>query len=180
MTKTTRFDVVGIGNAIVDVLSHCDDGFLEAEGLPKGSMTLIELERAVELYSRMGPAIEMSGGAAANSMVGAASFGSRAAYIGKVRDDELGMIFGHDIRAAGVRFDVPAAPEGPETARSHILVTPDAHRTMFNLPRRRRRARPRGRRHRPDRGLLDPLPGGLPLGQAARQERLPRRHGRGP
>jgi sugar/nucleoside kinase (ribokinase family) len=130
MTKAARFDVVGIGNAIVDVLSHCDDGFLEAEGLPKGSMTLIELERAAELYSRMGPAIEMSGGAAANSMVGAASFGSRAAYIGKVRDDELGMIFGHDIRAAGVRFDVPAAPEGPETARSHILVTPDAHRTM--------------------------------------------------
>lgn len=130
MTHGTQFDVVGIGNAIVDVLSHCDDGFLDAEGLPKGSMTLIELERAAELYGRMGPAIEMSGGAAANSMVGAASFGSRAAYIGKVREDELGAIFAHDIRAAGVRFDVPPAPDGPETARSHILVTPDAHRTM--------------------------------------------------
>lgn len=130
MTHAAQFDVVGIGNAIVDVLSHCDDAFLEAEGLPKGSMTLIELDQAAELYSRMGPAVEMSGGAVANSMVGAASFGSRAAYIGKVRDDELGAIFAHDIRAAGVRFDVPAAPEGPETARSHILVTPDAHRTM--------------------------------------------------
>lgn len=130
MTKAAGFDVVGIGNAIVDVLSHCEDSFLEAEGLPKGSMTLIELDRAAELYGRMGPAVEMSGGAAANSMVGAASFGSRAAYIGKVRDDELGAIFAHDIRAAGVRFDVPAAPDGPETARSHILVTPDAHRTM--------------------------------------------------
>ena len=130
MSDAAQFDVVGIGNAIVDVLSHCDDAFLEAEGLPKGSMTLIDLDRAAELYGRMGPAVEMSGGAVANSMVGAASFGSRAAYIGKVRDDELGAIFAHDIRAAGVRFDVPAAPEGPETARSHILVTPDAHRTM--------------------------------------------------
>lgn len=124
------FDVVGIGNAIVDVLSHCDDAFLEAEGLAKGSMTLIDPARATELYGRMGPSIEISGGAAANSMVGAASLGSRSAYIGKVRADQLGEIFAHDIRAAGVHFDVPAAPDGPATARSHILVTPDANRTM--------------------------------------------------
>ena len=130
MTHGAGLDVVGIGNAIVDVLSHTDDAFLEAEGLPKGSMTLIDLERAADLYGRMGPAVEMSGGAAANSMVGAASFGSRTAYIGKVRDDVLGEIFAHDIRAAGVSFEVPAAPDGPATARSHILVTPDAHRTM--------------------------------------------------
>jgi sugar/nucleoside kinase (ribokinase family) len=130
MTQAAELDVVGIGNAIVDVLSHTDDAFLQAEGLPKGSMTLIELDRAADLYSRMGPAVEMSGGAAANSMVGAASFGSRTAYIGKVRDDALGAIFAHDIRAAGVHFEVPAATDGPATARSHILVTPDAHRTM--------------------------------------------------
>lgn len=130
MTQAAELDVVGIGNAIVDVLSHTDDAFLETEGLPKGSMTLIELDRAADLYSRMGPAVEMSGGAAANSMVGAASFGSTTAYIGKVRDDALGAIFAHDIRAAGVHFAVPAATDGPATARSHILVTPDAHRTM--------------------------------------------------
>jgi sugar/nucleoside kinase (ribokinase family) len=124
------FDVLGIGNAIVDVLAHCDDAFIDAEGLVKGSMTLIEVERAAALYERMGPAVEVSGGAAANSMVGAASLGSRAAYVGKVRDDQLGEVFAHDIRAAGVHFDTPVATGGPPTARSLILVTPDAHRTM--------------------------------------------------
>ncbi len=129
-SDSATYDVLGIGNAIVDVLAHCDDGFLEAEGLVKGSMNLIEVARSAGLYARMGPAVEISGGAAANSMVGAASFGSRVAYIGKVRDDELGAIFAHDIRAAGVHFDTPIAPDGPPTARSLILVTPDAHRTM--------------------------------------------------
>jgi sugar/nucleoside kinase (ribokinase family) len=124
------FDVLGIGNAIVDVLAHCDDAFLEAEGLVKGSMNLIEVEQSAALYERMGPAVEVSGGAAANSMVGAASFGSRVAYVGKIRDDQLGTVFAHDIRAAGVHFATPVAPDGPPTARSLILVTPDAHRTM--------------------------------------------------
>jgi sugar/nucleoside kinase (ribokinase family) len=127
---SATYDVLGIGNAIVDVLSHCEDAFLEAEGLVKGSMNLIEVAQSTSLYERMGPAVEISGGAAANSMVGAASFGSRVAYIGKIRDDQLGEVFAHDIRAAGVHFDTPIATDGPPTARSLILVTPDAHRTM--------------------------------------------------
>lgn len=130
MTSYPELDVLGIGNAIVDVLAHCEDEFIEAEGLVKGSMNLIEVETSNSLYERMGPGIEMSGGAAANSMVGAASFGSRVAYIGKIRDDQLGAVFAHDIRAAGVHFDTPVAPDGPPTAKSLILVTPDAHRTM--------------------------------------------------
>ncbi|HEX2507275.1 MAG TPA: adenosine kinase [Miltoncostaeaceae bacterium] len=123
-------DVLGIGNAIVDVLAHCEDAFLESEGLVKGSMNLIEVAQSDGLYERMGPGVEVSGGAAANSMAGIASFGGRAAYIGKIRDDQLGGVFAHDIRAAGVHFDTPVAPDGPPTARSLILVTPDAHRTM--------------------------------------------------
>jgi sugar/nucleoside kinase (ribokinase family) len=123
-------DVLGIGNAIVDVLAHCEDAFLESEGLVKGSMNLIEVAQSDGLYERMGPGVEVSGGAAANSMAGIASFGGRAAYIGKIRDDQLGAVFTHDIRAAGVHFDTPVAPDGPPTARSLILVTPDAHRTM--------------------------------------------------
>lgn len=130
MTNEPELDVLGIGNAIVDVLAHCDDAFVETEGLVKGSMNLIEVDQSDSLYERMGPGIEMSGGAAANSMVGAASFGSRVAYVGKIRDDQLGAVFAHDIRAAGVHFDTPVAPDGPPTAKSLILVTPDAHRTM--------------------------------------------------
>ena len=130
MTHDAELDLLGIGNAIVDVLAHCDDAFLEAEGLVKGSMNLIEVEESNGLYDRMGPGVEVSGGAAANSMAGAASFGSRVAYVGKIRDDQLGAVFQHDIRAAGVHFATPIAPDGPPTARSLILVTPDAHRTM--------------------------------------------------
>jgi sugar/nucleoside kinase (ribokinase family) len=130
MTQGADLDVLGIGNAIVDVLAHCEDAFLESEGLVKGSMNLIEVAQSDGLYERMGPGVEVSGGAAANSMAGLASFGSRAAYIGKIRDDQLGAVFAHDIRAAGVHFDTPVAPDGPPTARSLILVTPDAHRTM--------------------------------------------------
>jgi sugar/nucleoside kinase (ribokinase family) len=130
MTQGADLDVLGIGNAIVDVLAHCEDAFLESEGLVKGSMNLIEVAQSDGLYERMGPGVEVSGGAAANTMAGLASFGSRAAYIGKVRDDQLGAVFAHDIRAAGVHFDTPVAPDGPPTARSLILVTPDAHRTM--------------------------------------------------
>lgn len=123
-------EVIGIGNAIVDVLSHADDAFLEREGLTKGAMRLIDAAEADALYARMGPAIEISGGSAANTMAGLASLGGRGAFIGKVRDDQLGQVFRHDLRAAGVAFDCPLANDGPATARSLIMVTPDAQRTM--------------------------------------------------
>jgi len=123
-------DVVALGNAIVDVLSHAEDGFLVQQGLHKGSMRLVGAEESDRLYQAMGPGIEASGGSAANTVAGVASFGGRVAYIGKVRDDHLGDIFRHDIRASGVAFDVPAALDGPSTARCLILVTPDAQRTM--------------------------------------------------
>ena len=123
-------DVVGIGNAIVDVLAHSEDAFLAREGLVKGTMTLIDADRADALYRIMGPAIEASGGSAGNTMAGIASLGGAGAYIGKVRDDFLGQVYRHDITAAGVRFETPAATRGPGTARCLILVTPDGQRTM--------------------------------------------------
>jgi sugar/nucleoside kinase (ribokinase family) len=125
-----RIDVVGIGNAIVDVLAQADEAFLAAQDLPKGAMTLIDGERAEALYAAMGPAVEVSGGSAANTMAGLASLGGRGAFVGKVRNDQLGGIFRHDIRASGVRFETPAASDGPPTARCLIFVTPDAQRTM--------------------------------------------------
>ena len=123
-------DVVGIGNAIVDVLSPADEAFLKVQDLAKGSMTLIDGARAEALYAAMGPGVEVSGGSAANTLAGLASLGGRGAFVGKVRDDPLGGIFQHDIRAAGVAFDTPAATDGPPTARCLIFVTPDAQRTM--------------------------------------------------
>ncbi len=123
-------DVAGIGNAIVDVLAKADETFLTREGLAKGSMTLIDAPRAEQLYDLMGPAREVSGGSAANTLVGVAQLGGRASFIGKVRNDQLGGIFRHDIRAAGVGFDTPPATSGAATARCLILVTPDAQRTM--------------------------------------------------
>ena len=123
-------DVVGLGNAIVDVIAHAEDSFLAAEGMAKGGMTLIEAERAESLYARMGPAVEMSGGSAANTMAGIASLGGGAAFIGKVKDDQLGQIFAHDIRKAGVAFRTRPARGGAPTARCLIFVTPDAQRTM--------------------------------------------------
>jgi sugar/nucleoside kinase (ribokinase family) len=123
-------DVVGLGNAIVDVIAHAEDAFLAAEGMAKGAMTLIEAERAETLYARMGPGVESSGGSAANTMAGIASLGGRAAFIGKVKDDQLGAIFAHDIRAAGVAFRTRPAHGGAPTARCLIFVTPDAQRTM--------------------------------------------------
>ena len=129
MTQTT-IDVVGIGNAIVDVIAHADDAFLAKETLVKGTMTLIDAARAEALYAMMGPAIESSGGSAGNTMAGLASLGGTGAYIGKVRDDFLGNVYRHDITAIGVRFDTPAATSGPGTARCLILVTPDGQRTM--------------------------------------------------
>jgi sugar/nucleoside kinase (ribokinase family) len=129
MTETT-IDVIGIGNAIVDVIAHADDAFLARQALVKGTMTLIDAPRAEALYQIMGPAIEASGGSAGNTMAGLASLGGTGAYIGKVRDDLLGDIYRHDITAIGVRFDTLAATSGPGTARCLILVTPDGQRTM--------------------------------------------------
>jgi sugar/nucleoside kinase (ribokinase family) len=126
----TTYDVVAVGNALVDVLAHATDEFLAGQGLVKSSMRLVDADEAERLYAALGPSVEASGGSVANTAVGVASFGGRAAYIGKVRDDQLGAIFRHDIRSAGVAFDVPAAPAGPPTGRSLIVVTPDAERTM--------------------------------------------------
>lgn len=123
-------DVTGIGNAIVDVLCHADDALLTQAGLVKGTMALIDERRARELYAVMGQAIEVSGGSAANTVAGIAALGGRAAYVGKVRDDQLGEVFRHDLRAMGVGFDTSPAQHGPPTARCLILVTPDAQRTM--------------------------------------------------
>lgn len=123
-------DVVGIGNAIVDVLAQADEAFIVAEKVAKGTMTLIDEPRAHALYNRMGPAIEASGGSAANTIAGIASLGGKAAYIGKVAADVLGKVFAHDLRAAGVHYNTPPLQGGPATARCLILVTPDAQRTM--------------------------------------------------
>jgi sugar/nucleoside kinase (ribokinase family) len=122
--------VTGIGNAIVDVIAHAAEAFLEAEGFAKGAMTLIDAARADDLYGRMGSGVESSGGSAGNTMAGFASLGGTGAYIGKVRDDALGAIFRHDIRAMGISFNTPPATEGPGTARCLILVTADGQRTM--------------------------------------------------
>jgi sugar/nucleoside kinase (ribokinase family) len=125
-----RYDVVGIGNAIVDVIARAEDDFLVAHGMHKGTMALIDQARAEKIYQAMGPAVESSGGSAANTIVGVASFGGRAAFVGKVKDDELGRAFAHDIRAARVAFDSNPASDGPSTARCYIMVTPDGERTM--------------------------------------------------
>jgi sugar/nucleoside kinase (ribokinase family) len=125
-----KYDVLGIGNAIFDVLVQTDEGFLSRHGMTKGGMSLIDQDRAAAIYSDMGPATKMSGGSAANTIVGIASLGARAAYVGKVRDDEVGRLYTHDIRAAGVAFETKAASNGPATGCSYILVTPDGERTM--------------------------------------------------
>ncbi len=123
-------DVAGIGNAIVDVITHADDAQLAHLGLPKGAMTLIDGARAQELYAQLGPGVEASGGSVANSMAGLASLGGKAGYIGKVKADQLGEVFAHDIRAAGVEFPSAPASRCADTARCLILVTPDGQRTM--------------------------------------------------
>jgi sugar/nucleoside kinase (ribokinase family) len=127
----SQYDVVAIGNAIVDIIGRCDDSFLERHGAPKGHMSLVDTPRIDTLYSAMGPGLEISGGSAANTAAGIASLGGRAAFIGKVAEDEFGRIFRHDIRAAGVAFNTPAVVDGNRaTSRSLILVTPDGQRTM--------------------------------------------------
>jgi sugar/nucleoside kinase (ribokinase family) len=125
-----RLDVLCIGNAIVDVIANATDDFLDAEGLVKGSMRLIDAEEAERLYSHMGPAHEVSGGSAGNTAAGIAAFGGRAGFIGQVAPDQLGQFYRHDLTAAGVEFITPASDIGIPTARSMILVTPDGHRTM--------------------------------------------------
>lgn len=126
----TQYDVLGIGNAIFDVLVQTDDAFLAHHGMAKGGMALIDETRAAAIYADMGTATEMSGGSAANTIVGLASLGARAAYVGKVKDDTIGRLYSRDIRAAGVAFDTVAAKDGPATGCSYILVTSDGERTM--------------------------------------------------
>jgi len=130
MSVTKTLDVVGIGNAIVDVLVHADDNLLDSFNLTKGTMALVDEQQAETLYANVGPGLETSGGSAANTLAGIAQLGGRAAFIGRVRDDQLGGIFAHDIRSVGARYETPAASSGPSTARCLILVTPDAQRTM--------------------------------------------------
>ena len=123
-------DVVAVGSAIVDVLAHAHDADIERHGLIKGTMALVDERRSEALYADMPPAVEASGGSAANTVAGVASFGGRAGFIGKVRDDQLGRVFTHDIRSIGVEYGTPPATDGPSTARCLILVTPDGERTM--------------------------------------------------
>jgi sugar/nucleoside kinase (ribokinase family) len=130
MPASAQFDVLGIGNAIVDVIAQADEAFIVRENIAKGSMTLIDEARAEHLFQAMGPATITSGGSAGNTIAGLASFGGRGAYIGKVRDDKVGALFTHDIRTIGVAFATKPADDGPASARSFILVTPDGERTM--------------------------------------------------
>ena len=127
-------DIVAIGDAIVDVIATAEDSFLEAHGLTKGSMQLLSTSEADALYAAMGPAREISGGSAANSMAGVAALGLEAGFIGQVADDQLGAIFAHDMKALGVRFDTPPIRDGLPTGRCLIIVTPDAQRTMNTCP----------------------------------------------
>ncbi|MEB3242599.1 MAG: adenosine kinase [Cyanobacteriota bacterium] len=129
-TAAKPFDVVGIGNAIVDVLVQTDDAFLDNHGLLKGTMALVDQAQAEALYAGLGPGMETSGGSAANTLAGLAQLGGKAGFIGRVRNDQLGDIFAHDIRSVGAHYTTPAATAGPSTARCLILVTPDAQRTM--------------------------------------------------
>lgn len=125
------YDVCCIGNAIVDVLTSVDDAFLTENGFDKGIMTLIDEDQAEAIYAKLGPAKEVSGGSAGNTVAGIAQLGGKAAYIGRVRDDQLGQIFRHDITASGVAFEAPATTSGKSTARCFVMVTPDAQRTMM-------------------------------------------------
>src|SRR4051812_37275917 len=125
-----KYDVLGIGNAIFDVLVQTDEAFLGRHGMTKGGMALIDEARATAIYADMGPATEMSGGSAANTIVGVANLGAHAAFVGKVSDDQIGRLYTHDIRAAGVAFETSPASNGPATGCSYILVTPDGERTM--------------------------------------------------
>lgn len=126
-----RFDVVGIGSAIVDILAQTTDTFLSNHDAPKGTMLMVDEDQSATLYDDIGPAVEASGGSAANTMAGIASFGGKPAFIGKTKADQLGEIFAHDIKAVGVHYETTPLPDGLATAKCIILVTPDAQRTMF-------------------------------------------------
>ena len=128
--RRAQLDVLGLGNAIVDVIAEAESGLLDRLELAKGTMTLVDQERMRQLYDNMGPALEMSGGSCANTMAALAALGSRAGYVGKVQNDQLGEVFRHDIRAVGVDFRTPPLEEGPATARCLVFVTADAQRTM--------------------------------------------------
>ncbi|MBS0483381.1 MAG: adenosine kinase [Proteobacteria bacterium] len=125
-----RLDVIAIGNAIVDVMAPCDDALIDGLGLTRGGMTLVDTDRARELYDAMGPAREISGGSAANTLAGLAALGARCGFIGQVADDQLGEVFAHDVRAGGIEFATPVRAGDPPTARCLIFVTPDGQRTM--------------------------------------------------
>ena len=131
---SSSLDIVAIGDAIVDVIATCDDALIDERGLPRGGMQLLTADEADDLYAAMGPAREISGGSAANSMAGAAALGLDAAFVGQVADDQLGAIFEHDMRSLGVRFGTPPLNAPPPTGRCLILVTPDAQRTMNTCP----------------------------------------------
>jgi len=124
------FDVLGIGNALVDVITSVDDDFVTAHGFPRGATTMVDLDRADAIYADLPPAQEISGGSCANTIAGLASFGANVAFIGRVRDDQLGKVYTHDLRSLGVHFDVPPATTGPPTGRCLVMVMPDAHRTQ--------------------------------------------------
>ncbi len=126
----SRFDVLTLGNALVDVLAHADDDFVARTGVEPGAMTMIDADRSDAIYAEMSAAIEISGGSAANTAAGVASFGGKAAYIGRVADDTFGKVFAHDLRSVGVHFDAPLASSGPPTGRCLVIVTPDADRTL--------------------------------------------------
>jgi sugar/nucleoside kinase (ribokinase family) len=126
----SRFDVLTLGNALVDVLIHADAGFIARTGVEPGAMTMVDAARSDEIYAEMGPAVEASGGSAANTAAGVASFGGNAAYIGRVADDTFGKVFAHDLRSVGVHFESPFAVTGSPTGRCLVMVTPDAQRTM--------------------------------------------------
>ena len=129
-TVPPTLDVIAIGNAIIDVIANCNDALIEELGLSRGGMMLIDADQATSLYEAMGPAREISGGSAANTLAGLAALGAKCAFIGQVAEDQLGEVFTHDIRAGGIAFDVPARPGNPPTARCLIFVTPDGQRTM--------------------------------------------------
>lgn len=130
MAEQPEYDLVGIGNALVDVVAQTDDEFLNGNDLPKGGMMLVDADQSSALYDRMPPGTESSGGSCANTMAGFAALGGNGAYVGKVRDDQFGTVFRHDMQALGCAFDTAAATDGPATGRCLVLVTPDAQRTM--------------------------------------------------
>ena len=173
MMTETRYDVLGLGNAIVDVIARTDDDFLATHNLNKGAMTLIEESRAEALFHAMGPAEIVSGGCAANTASGVASLGGRAAFIGKVRKDTLGELFAQNIRAFGVDFETMPASSGPATARSFIMVTPGWRADHEHLSRRLPGARPRGCGRQSGGNERLHLSRGLSLGPPARQGGIP-------